>query len=186
MRRFSATVALLLGMSLPAFAGPDEAQAASAGDMRIMEPYIGEFRSVTHVFDDGKTEYHHLVKYQWFDRPKSIVKFTISMAIPAQQRVITTAEGFYGFDSIEDRLYVFGAFNDGTSGSGTICKFDHAKGSRTVCARSMNPDGSVTHVQDSFEVVDSDTWKNETRARQGGAGEWQLVYQGVYTRVDAQ
>jgi hypothetical protein len=159
-------------------------QSATAGDIRIMERYVGEFRSPPHHFDDGKTEYYHLVKYQWFDRTKTIVKFTISMVIPSQNRVLTTAEGFYGYDSVEKRLYVFGAFSHGTSGWGSICEFDHATGTRTVCARSMEPDGSLTHVRDSFEIVDADTWKNTTRIRKDGSGDWELAYEGTYRRVD--
>ncbi len=148
-----------------------------------MERYIGEFRSPTQLFDDGKTEYHHLLKYQWFDRAKTIVKFTISMAIPSQDRVLTTGEGFYGFDAVEKRLYVFGAFSHGASGWGTICELDHATGARTVCARTSEPDGSVTHVRDSFEIVDADHWKNTTRICKGESGDWEVVYQGSYTRV---
>ena len=173
-----ATVILLV----PA-ASAEEPQAAAAADMRIMERYIGEFRSPTHLFDDGKTKHHHLVKYQWFDRAKTIVKFTISMSIPSQDRVLTTAEGFYGYDSVARQLYVFGAFSHGTSGRGTICAFDHATGARTVCALSMEPDGSLTHVRDSFEIVDGDSWKNSTRIRKGDSADWQLVHEGVYRRV---
>ncbi|MGH8198330.1 MAG: hypothetical protein ACRETI_09165 [Steroidobacteraceae bacterium] len=183
MRYQSCALALLLGVAGMSMAESPDSQTATAGDMRILEPYIGEFRSPTQKFDDGNTEYHHVVKYEWFDRPQTIAKVTISMVIPSQDRVISSAEGFYGFDSIQDQLYVFGAFNDGTSGLGTICVFNHETGSRTVCVRSMNPDGSVTHVRDSFEVVDENTWKNTTRLRQGENGEWKLVYEGIYTRI---
>jgi hypothetical protein len=170
----------------PAIAAIAEAerQAASARDIRIMEPYIGEFRSPPQLFDDGKTEHHFLVKYQWFDSAETIVKVTISMVIPLQNRVIATAEGFYGFDSIDNRLFVFGAFTDGSRGFGSICEFRHATGARTVCVRSMNPDGSVTHVRDAFEVIDCNTWKNTTRIRTGEEGEWTLVHEGTYTRSE--
>lgn len=183
MRYRSCWLSLLLVGPVPSIAESQDTQPATAADMRIMESYIGEFRSPTHKFDDGNTEYHHIVKYEWFDRPKTIVKVTISMAIPSQDRVIRSAEAFYGFDSIQDQLFVFGAFNDGTSGSGTICKFNHETGSRTICARSMNPDGSITHVQDSFEVVDKNTWRNSTQVKEGDDGEWKLAYEGTYTRV---
>lgn len=155
----------------------------TAQDMKIMERYIGEFRSATQLFDDGKTEYHHLLKYQWFDRAKTVVKFTISMAIPSQERVLTIGEGFYGYDAVDKRMYVFGVFSHGASGWGTICEFDHDTGARTVCVRSSETDGSVTHVRDSFEIVDADHWKNSTRARKGESGDWELVYEGSYTRV---
>jgi len=183
MRSQYCALALLLGFSSMMMAETADPQHATAGDMRIMKPYIGEFRSPTQKFDDGKTEYHHVVKYEWFDRPQTIAKVTISMVIPSQDRVLTSAEEFYGFDSIQNQLYVFGAFNDGTSGLGTICVFNHETGSRTVCVRSMNPDGSLTHVRDSFEVVDESTWKNTTRVRQGENGEWKLVYEGTYTHI---
>jgi len=161
-----------------------EPQQATVADMRIMEPYIGEFRSPTRLFDDGKTEFYHLVRYQWFDQPKTIVKFTIAMAIPSQGRVITTAEGFYGFDSIKRQLYVFGAFTRGTSGRGTICEFNLATAARTVCARSMSADGTITDVRDAFEVNDGNSWRNATRIRTGEADDWKLVHESTYTRVN--
>jgi hypothetical protein len=48
----------------------------------------------------------------------------------------------------------------------------------------MEPDGSLTHVRDSFEIVDADTWKNTTRIRKDGSGDWELAYEGTYRRVD--
>ncbi len=179
----SCLLALLLGVSAVSLAEDQETQPATAADMRIMEPYIGEFRSPTAKFDDGETEYHHVLEYAWFDRPKTIVKFTISTVIPSQDRVITTAEGFYSLDRIGKHIDVFGAFSDGTSGTGTICEFNHATGSRTVCASSVNPDGTVTQVRDAFEIIDKDTWKNRTRIRQQGGGDWTLAYEGTYSRI---
>lgn len=158
-------------------------QRATADDMRIMAPYIGEFRSSTHTFDDGKTEHHFIIRYEWFDGPRTIVKFTVSMVIPSQDRVIVNAEGFYGFDPFHDQLYVFGAFSHGMSGWGSVCEFNHQTGARTVCARSKGADGVVSYVRDAFERVDENTWKNRTSVREGEDGEWKLVYEDTYARV---
>lgn len=174
------TAIVIASILLPPAAG---AEPASAGDIRIMERYIGEFRSPTYLFDDGKTEHHFSVRYEWFDRPRTLVKFTILMSIPSQDRVITNAEGFYGYDSVRKELYVYGAFSYGASGWGTICEFDLETGARTVCARTMEPDGSLTYVRDSFEVVDDDTWRNTTRIRKGETGEWVKAHEGIYSRT---
>jgi len=174
---------LAIAALLCATAQAEAPPPATAEDMRIMDRYVGLFRSATQVFDDGRTEYHHLLRYEWFDRGETIVKFTISMAIPSQDRVLTTGEGFYGYDAVEKRIYVFGAFSHGASGWGTLCELDHATGARTVCARTSEPDGSFTHVRDSFEIVDADTWKNTTRARKSEDDDWAVVYEGRYTRV---
>jgi len=181
----SMAIALAIGGSLFLATSPPGAEPmrATAADMRVMEPYLGEFRSATQLFDDGKTEHHFLVKYEWFDRGQSIVKFTISMVIPSQDRVLRNAEGFYGFDSIRRQLYVFGAFSHGASGWGTICEFDLDTGARTICAQTMNPDGTVTHVRDAFEMVDASSWKNTTRIRHQEEGDWQLAHEGIYTRI---
>lgn len=192
----SSTTAIVIALAATAALGPSTEgeqavttrydavpQRAAADDMRIMAPYIGEFRSATHTFDDGKTEHYFVVKYEWFDRARTIVRFTISMVIPSQGRTLVNSEGFYGFDPFLERLYVFGAFTHGTSGWGSICEFNHDTGARTVCAKSKSADGVATHVRDAFEVVDDNTWKNKTRVREGERGEWQLVYEGTYTRV---
>lgn len=182
-----ATAALALSPTKAEEAAPTPYDAASqratADDMRIMAPYIGEFRSATHTFDDGKTEHYFIVKYEWFDRPRTIVRFTISMVIPSQGRTLVNSEGFYGFDPFHQQLYVFGAFTHGMSGWGSICEFSHETGARIVCAKSKGADGVVTYVRDAFEVIDDNTWKNKTRIREGEGGEWKLAHEGTYTRV---
>lgn len=160
-----------------------EPQRATPEDMKIMAPYIGTFRSPTQLFDDGKTEHYFTVSYEWFDRARTIVKFTVSMVIPSQDRTLVNSEGFYGFDPFEDRLYVFGAFTRGMTGWGAMCRFDHDTGARAVCARSKTPDGNVVSVRDTFEPVNADSWRNRTWVREGEEGEWKPVHEGIYTRI---
>ncbi len=160
------------------------AAGAEPADIRILAPYIGKFRSAAQRFDDGKTEYYYTIEYRWFDRPQTIVQFTVATVIPSQDRVIVNAEGFYGFDPFHDQLYVFAAFAHGVSGWGSICEANPETGARTVCARSMS-DGVVTEVRDGFEMLDADRWRNRTLVRTDGQAEWTLAHEAVYTRVAA-
>lgn len=159
-------------------------QAASVEDMRIMVPYVGTFRSVDHTFDDSEIAYHFEVDYEWFDASQTIVKWTVTMVIPEQERRIVNGQGFYGFDAFEQRLYVFGAFSRGVSGWGALGSFDHDSGAREVWARSRDAEGVDTFVRDRFEVLDENRWRNETWLRIGSEAEWRKVYEGVYTRVE--
>lgn len=169
--------------SLARASGLEEPQAAIAEDMKIFEPYIGAFRSSTHLFDDGKTEHHFIVSYEWFDQKKSIVKYVVSTVIPSQDRTILNSEGFYGFDPFDNRLYVLGAFRNGMTGFGSVGVFDHESGARETWAKSKGADGGVTYVRDGFQLIDADRWRNTTRIKIGDAGEWKVVSEDVYTRI---
>jgi hypothetical protein len=158
-------------------------QSASAEDMKIFERYIGTFRSESKVFDDGETEYYFTIAYNWYDQPKSIVKFTVSMNIPSKDRVMALSEGFYGYDPFNKQLYTFGVFSQGMTGWGSLGVFDHETGARSTWAKSMGPDGVVTHVRDSFEVIDEDHWTNKTSIRQGDAADWTVISEDSYSRV---
>lgn len=185
LRNVALLAFILVGLAAPARALKDDApQSATAEDMKIFTPYIGEFRSPTQTFDDSDVEYYFTVEYQWFDKDKTIVKYVVAMQVPAQERTLVTSEGFYGFDPFNDRLYVFGAFSRGMSGWGAVGRFDHETGARETWAKSIDPDGVLTQVRDAFEVIDADSWKNVTRLRQGDETEWRVVHEGVYTRVN--
>ena len=175
------TSMLMLG---PVHAAEEAPQAASPEDMRIFEPYIGTFRSESKLFDDSEIEYYFTVSYQWFDQAKTIVKYTVAMEIPAQNRTVINSEGFYGYDPFNENLYVFGAFSQGMTGWGTVGKFDHESGARETWAKSMNPEGVVTQVKDTFQRIDSDHWSNRTFLRSGVETEWKPVVEDDYSRVN--
>lgn len=157
-------------------------QQATVDDVRLFDRYIGKFRSQWSKFDDGTTEYFNTVAYEWFDHEKTIVKFTVATVIPSMDRVIVTAEGFYGYDPFNKRLYVFGAFTNGTTGWGSIGEFNRDTGTRAVWAQSMDANGIVTYVRDEFQPIDADSWKNKTSIRQGDEGDWDVVYEETFTR----
>lgn len=187
------TLMTLLLMLVPplATAGPDgftafggEPQAATPADMQIMQSYIGTFRSKDYTFDDSEVNYHFEVAYEWFDSAQTIVKWTVTMVIPEQQRRLVNGEGFYGYDAFEQQIYVFGAFTRGVSGWGAMAQFDGDSGAREIWARSRDAEGVDTFVRDHFELLDQDRWRNETWLRTGTETEWKKVHEGVYTRVD--
>lgn len=158
-------------------------QPATVDDMNIMKPYIGTFRGSTQVFDDGETEYHFALNYEWWGGGEQLVKYTVSMVIPSQDRTLVRSEGYYGFDPFTKRIYVFGVFAGGMTGRGFMGKFDAEAGTREVWARSMDAEGVVNWVKDGFEVIDGDSWRNRTMLRRGDDVEWQQVHEDVYTRV---
>jgi hypothetical protein len=158
-------------------------QSATPEDLRIKAPFIGTFRGSTNVFDDSETEYHFELTYEWWGGEQNIVKYTVAMVIPSQDRRRVQSEGFYGFDPFSDRMYVFGVFSGGMSGRGFIGQFDHDAGTHEIWARSMDAEGVVTWVRDGFEVIDKDQWRNRTLMRRGEETEWQEVHGDTYTRV---
>lgn len=159
-------------------------RSAGAQDMGIMAPYIGTFRGSTKVFDDGETEYYFAVRYEWWSPEQTIVKFTVSMVIPSQERSLVRSEGYYGFDPFEGRLLVFGVFTGGMMGRGFVGSFDHNAGTHEVWARSMDAEGVVTWVRDGFELIDEDHWRNRTLMRRGDQTHWQQVHEDTYSRLD--
>jgi len=172
-------------LTMNSVAAADETpQPATPVDMKIFEPYIGTFKSESKRFDDSDIEYHFTVSYQWYDKAKTIVKYTVAMEIPVQERTTINSEGFYGYDAFNKNLYVFGAFTRGMTGWGTVGKFDHESGNRETWARSMGPDNVVIHVRDTFQHIDTDHWSNRTFLRSGDDSEWELVAEDRYSRVN--
>lgn len=160
-----------------------EAQRATEADLvRLFEPRIGVFRSPDFLYDDGKTEHHFRISYEWFDREKRIIKFQVSTVIPSQSRTLVNSEGFYWRDPVQHRIAVFGAFKVGQVGSGAIVEFDHDAGTHTLRATNVGTDGQVTEVRDAFERIDANSWRNKTAIR-SGSEDWKVVHEGVYTRV---
>ena len=158
-------------------------QTATQDDLEIKAPFIGSFRGSTRQFDDGETEYHFVLNYDWWDAEKNFVKFTVSMVIPSQDRTLLRSEGFYGFDRFSERLYVFGVFSGGMTGEGFIGQFDEQAGTHEIWARSVDQEGVVTWVRDRFEIIDADHWRNQTLMRRGDEPEFQEVHQDTYTRL---
>jgi hypothetical protein len=186
MRSQRASAALDESACLTALASSGAAispQPATIDDTRIFARSAGEFRSATQKFDDGVTEYYFTVKYDWFDRNRTIMRVVVSMTVPSQGRTITSLEGFYGYDPFLQQLYVFGAFSDGTTGWGAMGAFDHESGARAVWAVQQGPDGVITHVRDEFALVSENVWKNRTRICTEDTGAWRLASEGTYTRV---
>ncbi len=161
-----------------------EPQRAVAEDVRLFDRYVGRFRSPTRLFDDGETEHYFVVDYHWYDPGKTLLKYEIEMVIPSQDRSLSTSEGFYGYDPVAQRLFVFGAFRQGAMGWGTMARFDHETGRREVWVESRTPDGEVSEIRDEFEMLDDDRWRNVTRQRLGGDGEWTVISEGIYTRLE--
>lgn len=160
-------------------------QSATVDDLQIMAPYIGAFRGGTGTFDDGKTEYYFIVKYDWWGGGRQFVKFTVSMVIPSQQRTLVTSEGFYGLDPLTRRLYVFGVFAGNATGRGFVGVFDRDARSHEAWARSVNSDGAVTWVRDIFEMIDEDRFHNRTLVRADDETEWRQVHEDTYVRMNA-
>lgn len=178
----AATAALWCATSVAA----DESapQRATAADMQMLfAPIIGVFRSPDYLYDDGKTEHHFRISYEWFNPEKTVVKFTVVTVIPSLSRTITSSEGFYWFDPVRRRIAVFGAFARGTIGTGAIGQFDHMSRKHSIWATTTEADGTVTHVRDAFEVIDGNSWRNVTTVRSGDDEEWKVVHEGTYNRV---
>ncbi|MEZ5921287.1 MAG: hypothetical protein R3C60_08025 [Parvularculaceae bacterium] len=181
-RTLFALFILLISAAPAAALEADEPQGASPADMRIFEPYIGTFKSSTNKFDDGKTDYYFTLDYHWYDKQKTIVKYTVSMVIPSQDRTIVNSEGFYGYDAFNERLYVFGAFTRGMTGWGSVGRFDHETGARETWAKSKDEQG-VTYVRDTFTLDGDSGWKNKTYLRINDETEWKVVHEDSYTRI---
>jgi hypothetical protein len=186
LRRFGLVV-LLVVSSWPLPARGESAAApqhATPDDVRVFDPYIGRFKSEQQRDEESGKTFHYIAEYAWFDQKRSIVKFTISVVNEASGKQAVTAQGFYGYDPFEERLFVFGAFATGSSGFGSVGEFDRKTHRRVTWARSKAPDGATIHVRDAFEPVDSDTWKDVTSVRQGDDGPWKVVYQDTFTRIE--
>ena len=184
-------IAAFLLLATPAMAEEEhfeavfgQVQSASPEDLEIKAPFIGSFRGSSDVFDDGKTEFYFVLRYDWWDKDRSFVKYTVSMVIPSQDRSLLRSEGIYGFDRSQQRLYVFGIFSGGMTGRGFIGQFDKSAGTHEIWASSVGPDGVVTWVKDSFEVIDEDHWRNRTLMRRGEETEWRQAHEDTYTRME--
>jgi hypothetical protein len=156
-------------------------QRATADDMHVFDPYIGRFRSKTFHDDASGKAFHYVVEYRWFGAQQSIVEFTVSTAVEGKQTL--NARGFYGYDPFNQRLYATAAFSSGVSGFGSVGEFDRKTRRRVTWARSRGPDGPTTYVRDAFEVVDENAWKDVTSVREGEQGEWRVVYEDTFTRI---
>ncbi|MDX1570904.1 MAG: hypothetical protein R3200_10480 [Xanthomonadales bacterium] len=155
---------------------------ASVEDMRLLEPYVGAFRGDTLTAQSG-TEYFFLVRYEWYDRPKQILKYTLTTHIPERGEARPLGEGFYRFDPTTERIEVAGIFRDGRAGSGFMSVLDPQTHEREVRIQGASPDGTINQVRDTFWIIDEDTWGNRTFIATP-EGEWQVVSEGTYRRVE--
>ena len=128
-------------------------------------------------------DFHYIVEYSWFDTAHTIVKFTVSTLYVGDERASVNADGFYGYDPFNQRLYTFGAFASGMTGFGAVGSFDRGTGKRITWARSQGPDGVTTYVRDSFESVDADTWTDVTSIWRSDGDGWRVVYRDTFTRI---
>lgn len=186
-------LAIVAGLTAPAMAQDPhpidfdevEWQSATVDDMAVLEAYIGDFRSETHVAQGSGKEYFFTISYEWYNDAKTVIKWTIDTHIPADDVVRRNGEGFYAFDPFENRIMVTGFFpSRPVTGRGWISDFDPETGERVVRVMAMSPDGQVTQVRDTFRVIDEDTWANATFISVDG-GDWQALPQGTYTRIEA-
>lgn len=156
---------------------------ARAEDIHVFDPYIGQFQSMRwHDPDLGK-DLLYRVEYSWFDSSRSIVRFRVSTEYLDGSTTLTNAEGFYGYDPFNRRLYTFGVFGSGMTGFGAVGSFDRTTGHRVTWARSKGPDGVTTWVRDAFRMMDPDSWTDETSIRREGTDDWLVVYRDTFTRV---
>lgn len=184
-RRIGVAVIVLIAV-WPAWASGGSVaapQRATPDDIHVFDPYVGRFTSKQLRDEESGKTFHYVAEYAWFDTNHAIVKFTISVVNEASGMQAITAQGFYGYDPFEERLYVFGAFTTGSSGFGSVGEFDRKTHRRVTWARSKAPDGTTIHVRDSFEIVDFDTWQDVTSIQQGDDGPWKVVYEDTFTRI---
>ena len=158
-----------------------EWQASSVEDMSMFEPYIGSFRGETFTADSG-TEFFFSVTYEYYDRNRTVVKYTLQTHLPQTSEVRPLGEGFYMWDAFSSRIKVVGVFKDGRIGSGYMSPYDTQSGAREVRIHASNPDGSQTEVRDTFWLIDEDSWGNKTYISNGGEP-WQAISEAVYTRL---
>ncbi len=157
-------------------------QKATPQDIHIFDAYIGKFRSNSQRNEQLGKNIYFIVEYAWFDQNKSIVKFRLSYVIEDENKELLNAEGFYGFDPFENKLFHTQVFTFGSTAFGGIQEFDLDTNRRVTRARSKGADGAVTDVRDVFEVIDENTWKNTTHIRQGD-GEWTQPFGDTFTRI---
>lgn len=158
-------------------------QESTAEDMSLFEPYIGTFRGETYTADSG-TEFYFTIKYEFYDRNKTVVRYSLQTHLPQSNEVRPLGEGFYMWDVFTSRIKVVGVFRDGRIGSGFMSPYDAETGAREVRIHASNPDGSMTEVRDTFWLIDKNSWGNKTYISNDGTP-WQAVSEAVYTRVDS-
>jgi len=156
---------------------------ASADDIRIMEPYIGTFRSPTTANEQFGEPTFYEVTYEWVDEGQTSVAVRVTTVGDESSTVHSFLKGFYGFDPVDERLFAAAVFSWGGAGIADLGEFDHATGRRVVHARALGPEGTVIHIRDVFDVIDADRWRDRTYTRVGDEGEWKQVYEDVFTRV---
>lgn len=159
-------------------------RSATAGDIRIMEPYIGIFRSPTTPNEQFGEPTYYEVTYRWVDEGRTSVAVRVTTNGAESATEHSFLEGFYGFEPVDKRLFAVAVFSWGGAGIADVGEFDHDTGHRVVHAHAPGPDGTVIHIRDVFDVVDSNTWRDRTYTRVGEDGEWTKVYEDVFTRVE--
>lgn len=185
----TACLAAVLILAMPASAqwshSEGEPRAATIEDMRVLDPYVGRFRSEDKVFDDSDTRYFFVIDYSWYDRNRTILRYSLERHIPSMDRVDGIGDGFYYYDRAKQRIGVFGVFPDGRQGAGSMGEFDPGDHSRAVWVDAFGPDGRPVEVHDAFELVDEDNWRNVTHIKVDG-GEWQEIGRDNYTRLPGE
>lgn len=156
---------------------------ATAEDMALFVPYIGRFRSESYN-DGNEGRFYFVIDYRWYDTRKRIVAYTLEQIFLDKQESRAVGDGFYCYDSLNQKIGVFGAFPDGRTGSDTMGRFDRNNHSRTVWIVGTAPDRPPVEVRDHFEIIDGNSWRNITRIRPKGSKEpWREISNDVYTRI---
>lgn len=157
-------------------------KTATIEDMRVLDPYVGRFRSEDKTFDDSDISYFFVIDYDWYDRNRSILRYQLERHAPALDRVDHIGMGFYYFDRAAEKIGVFGVFPDGRQGAGSMGEFDPDTHARAVWVEAFGPNGQPVEVHDAFELIDADNWRNVTHIRQPG-GDWMEINRDSYTRI---
>lgn len=160
-------------------------QLATAADISIVAPYIGRWRTATTDSERFGQPTFYEIDYQWVDQGQTTVSFRVATVGAESGDELSFLEGYYGFDPFGDRLFAVAVFSWGGAGIADLAEFDHQTGHRVIHARAPGPGDTVIHIRDVFDIVDTDHWRNRTYTRQESEGEWQLVYDAIFTRVDA-
>ena len=158
-------------------------QSAKASDMQVFAPYIGRFKSETSFHPQLKKNIHFIIDYDWFDRSHKIVAYRVSYFIEDENKLVINAQGYYGYDSIDKKLFNVQVNVFGGSSFGWIKNFDVSSHTRENFGRFVDQKGRLTYIRDVFKVVDKNSWSNVTYRRLESEEKWQQLSAETFTRT---
>jgi len=188
MKKAIMVLAFTFGGAFPALAEDHpvdfnavQVQSASVEDMAQFQPFIGTFQGKTYEGQNG-TKFYFTVKYEYYNRDNTVVKFTLTTHLPDSGEERPLGEGYYYFDRMDGVIRVMGVFKDGRIGAGYMTPFDAEAGTREVRIAAKTPNGQTNQVRDTFKILDENSWLNITYIA-NDKGEWQAVSEDIYSRV---